>query len=348
MNGYHGNPEATAEAFAGGWFHTGDLGYVDEDGFFFIVDRKKDLIIRGGYNVYPREVEDVLYAHPAVAEAAVIGVPDDRLGEEVKAFVALREAAQVDRAGARRLRQGAGRRVQVPPDRSSSVDALPMSADRQDPQAGADRLMDRMGPLDAAFLELKTPSRAPPWPSRRSRSSRGRPPARRSTPPRSAAGCRWCRGTGRRCGSCRSTWGHRSGSMTPTSTSATTCGAPRCPRPAGTGARHTHGARHVAAARPRPAAVGVLAGRGPGRRALGDDLQGPPLHGRRRLRHRPLPRDPRSGTRARAARPRRLAPVARAVGRPADRAGGPRPGGAAVAGDPGARRGGAPPQPSGS
>ena len=77
MRGYHGNPEATAEAFAGGWFHTGDLGYVDEDGFFFIVDRKKDLIIRGGYNVYPREVEDVLYTHPAVAEAAVVGVPDD-------------------------------------------------------------------------------------------------------------------------------------------------------------------------------------------------------------------------------------------------------------------------------
>ena len=90
MRGYHGDPAATAEAFTGGWFHTGDLGYVDEDGFFFIVDRKKDLIIRGGYNVYPREVEDVLYAHPAVAEAAVVGVPDDRLGQEVKAFVVLR------------------------------------------------------------------------------------------------------------------------------------------------------------------------------------------------------------------------------------------------------------------
>jgi len=90
MTRYHGNPEATAEAFTGGWLHTGDLSYVDEDGFFFIVDRKKDLIIRGGYNVYPREVEDVLYTHPAVAEAAVVGVPDDRLGQEVKAFVALR------------------------------------------------------------------------------------------------------------------------------------------------------------------------------------------------------------------------------------------------------------------
>jgi long-chain acyl-CoA synthetase len=90
MKGYHGHPEATAEAMAGGWLHTGDLGYVDQDGFLFVVDRTKDLIIRGGYNVYPREVEDVLYQHPAVAEAAVVGVEDDLLGQEVKAFVALR------------------------------------------------------------------------------------------------------------------------------------------------------------------------------------------------------------------------------------------------------------------
>src|SRR5207248_4580411 len=83
----------TAEAFRGGWFHTGDMGYVDGEGFFFIVDRKKELIIRGGFNVYPREVEEVLYAHPAVAEAAVIGVPDDRMGEEVKAIVALKPGA---------------------------------------------------------------------------------------------------------------------------------------------------------------------------------------------------------------------------------------------------------------
>jgi long-chain acyl-CoA synthetase len=88
--GYFKNPEATAEAFAGGWFHSGDLGWVDDDGFFFIVDRKKDLIIRGGYNVYPREVEEVLYSHPSVAGAAVIGVPDPRLGEEVEAYVQLK------------------------------------------------------------------------------------------------------------------------------------------------------------------------------------------------------------------------------------------------------------------
>ena len=93
MKGYYRNPEATAEAFRGGWFHSGDMGYQDEDGFFFIVDRKKELILRGGFNVYPREVEEVLYSHPAVAEAAVIGVPDERLGEEVKAVVALKPGA---------------------------------------------------------------------------------------------------------------------------------------------------------------------------------------------------------------------------------------------------------------
>jgi long-chain acyl-CoA synthetase len=98
MVGYHNNPEATAKAFAGGWFHTGDLGYVDSDGFLFIVDRIKDLIIRGGYNVYPREVEEVLYAHPAVAEAAVIGVPDPKWGEEIRAIVAVKPGQTVTEA----------------------------------------------------------------------------------------------------------------------------------------------------------------------------------------------------------------------------------------------------------
>jgi long-chain acyl-CoA synthetase len=95
MKGYYKKPEATAEAFKGGWFHSGDMGYQDEDGFFFIVDRKKELIIRGGFNVYPREIEEVLYAHPAVQEAAVIGVPDERLGEEVSAVVALKAGQAV-------------------------------------------------------------------------------------------------------------------------------------------------------------------------------------------------------------------------------------------------------------
>jgi long-chain acyl-CoA synthetase len=91
MKGYLGRPEATAETLRGGWLHTGDLGYRDEDGFYFIVDRAKDLVIRGGYNVYPREIEEVLYAHPGILEAAVIGKPDERLGEEVVAVVVRRE-----------------------------------------------------------------------------------------------------------------------------------------------------------------------------------------------------------------------------------------------------------------
>ncbi|HEY1274111.1 MAG TPA: long-chain fatty acid--CoA ligase [Thermoleophilaceae bacterium] len=96
MKGYWERPEATAEAITGdGWFHSGDMARVDEDGYFFIVDRKKDLIIRGGYNVYPREVEEVLYEHPAVQEAAVVGVPDEHLGEEVGAAVTLKKGEHV-------------------------------------------------------------------------------------------------------------------------------------------------------------------------------------------------------------------------------------------------------------
>jgi long-chain acyl-CoA synthetase len=95
MKGYWNRAGATAEAMRGGWFHTGDMAKVDEDGYFFIVDRKKDMIIRGGYNVYPREIEEVLYEHPAVREAAVIGVPHPEFGEEVAAAVALKPDADV-------------------------------------------------------------------------------------------------------------------------------------------------------------------------------------------------------------------------------------------------------------
>ena len=95
MKGYLNHPEATAQIFTGDWLHTGDLGYFDEDGYLFIVGRQKELIIRGGYNVYPREIEDVLHAHPAVAEAAVIGIPDERLGEEVMAVIAVRPGETV-------------------------------------------------------------------------------------------------------------------------------------------------------------------------------------------------------------------------------------------------------------
>jgi long-chain acyl-CoA synthetase len=93
MKGYWGREQATREAIPDGWFRTGDLARRDEDGCFFIVDRKKDLIIRGGYNVYPREIEEVLYEHPAVREVAVVGVPHPELGEEVGAAVALKEGA---------------------------------------------------------------------------------------------------------------------------------------------------------------------------------------------------------------------------------------------------------------
>jgi len=94
MKGYWHRPEATAETIINGWLHTGDMGRVDEDGYFYVVDRKKELIIRGGYNVYPREIEEVLYEHPAVREAAVLGVPHDEYGEEVGAAVALKDGAE--------------------------------------------------------------------------------------------------------------------------------------------------------------------------------------------------------------------------------------------------------------
>jgi long-chain acyl-CoA synthetase len=93
MKGYWGKPEETATAIPDGWFRTGDIGRIDEDGYFFIVDRKKDMIIRGGENVYPREIEEVLYEHPAVAEAAVVGIPDPDLGENVGAAVVLKPGA---------------------------------------------------------------------------------------------------------------------------------------------------------------------------------------------------------------------------------------------------------------
>ncbi|OAT87089.1 long-chain-fatty-acid--CoA ligase [Desulfotomaculum copahuensis] len=93
MLGYYGRPEETAAVVRDGWLYTGDLGYMDADGYFYLVERKKDLIITGGFNVYPREVEDVLYMHPAVKEACVIGVPDGYRGETVVAFIVLRENA---------------------------------------------------------------------------------------------------------------------------------------------------------------------------------------------------------------------------------------------------------------
>jgi long-chain acyl-CoA synthetase len=93
MTGYWHTEDASA--LAGGWLHTGDIGHLDADGYLYVVDRKKDLILRGGFNVFPRDIEDVLIAHPAVAQAGVVGRPDQRLGEEVVAFVSLRPGAEV-------------------------------------------------------------------------------------------------------------------------------------------------------------------------------------------------------------------------------------------------------------
>jgi acyl-CoA synthetase (AMP-forming)/AMP-acid ligase II len=98
MKGYWGKPEATAETLRGGWLHTGDIGSLEEDGYLYITDRKKDMIISGGSNIYPREVEEVICRHPAVFEVAVIGVPDDRWGESVKALVVPRPGARITEA----------------------------------------------------------------------------------------------------------------------------------------------------------------------------------------------------------------------------------------------------------
>jgi long-chain acyl-CoA synthetase len=98
MKGYYKRPEATAEAMRNGWFHSGDIGTFDSDGYLAIVDRKKDMILRGGFNVYPRELEELLMTHPAVSLVAVVGVPDERLGEEVKAFIVRRPGATATEA----------------------------------------------------------------------------------------------------------------------------------------------------------------------------------------------------------------------------------------------------------
>lgn len=95
MKGYWNRPEETADALKDGWLHTGDLGYMDEKGFFYVVDRKKDMIIAGGYNIYPREIEEVLYEHPAVLEVVAAGVPDPYRGETVKAYIVLKDGAAV-------------------------------------------------------------------------------------------------------------------------------------------------------------------------------------------------------------------------------------------------------------
>ena len=132
MVGYYRNPEETARTVRAGWLHTGDMGRLDEDGFLFIVERKKDLIIRGGFNIYPREVEEVLYAHPKVAEAAVVGMKDPLMGEDVLAFVVLRSGERGVRGGDRRVLRGPARPLQVP-EADPLRGLAAQEPDRQDP-----------------------------------------------------------------------------------------------------------------------------------------------------------------------------------------------------------------------
>jgi fatty-acyl-CoA synthase len=127
MGGYHGLPKETEEALSGGWLHTGDVGRLDEDGFLYIVDRKKDMIITGGFNVFPREIEDVIAQHPSVAQVAVVGVPDDTWGEAVKAVVVARPGKTVDVDAIVAMVKKAKGSVQAPKS-VDIVDSIPLSA----------------------------------------------------------------------------------------------------------------------------------------------------------------------------------------------------------------------------
>lgn len=127
MKGYYKRPEATAKAIVNGWLHTGDIGKMDEDGYFYITDRVKDMVIRGGFNVYPREIEEVLLTHPAVSLAAVIGVPDDRNGEEIKAYVILKDGASATEEELIEWSKGKMAAYKYP-RMFSIVESLPMTA----------------------------------------------------------------------------------------------------------------------------------------------------------------------------------------------------------------------------
>jgi fatty-acyl-CoA synthase len=126
MKGYWKKPEQTAEAFEHGWLHTGDVARMDDDGFLYIVDRKKDMIVSGGFNVYPREIEDVISQHPGVAAVGVIGVPDEKWGEAVKAVVVKRDGAEVDPAELKAMVKEAKGAVHTPKS-IDFTDALPLS-----------------------------------------------------------------------------------------------------------------------------------------------------------------------------------------------------------------------------
>ena len=148
MKGYYKQPEATAEAMRNGWFHTGDIGVLDADGYLAIVDRKKDMILRGGFNVYPRELEEVMLTHPAVSLVRRGRRADERLGEEVKAFVVRKPGAAGDRGRDRRLVPGADRRLQ-----GSALRRVPRrAADERDREGAQARAARRHRAPDSAHL----------------------------------------------------------------------------------------------------------------------------------------------------------------------------------------------------
>jgi acyl-CoA synthetase (AMP-forming)/AMP-acid ligase II len=128
MKGYFRDPERTAEALIDGWMHSGDIAERDEEGYIYIVDRKKDLIIRGGFNIVPSEIENTLYRHPAVLEAAVVGIPDEEWGESITAFVALKEDARVDPEELRTWCKDQGLPTIKVPGRVELRDVLPKNA----------------------------------------------------------------------------------------------------------------------------------------------------------------------------------------------------------------------------
>ena len=124
--GYRNRPEETRQAIRNGWLYTGDIGYYDADGYLFLVDRKKEMIIVGGYNVYPREIDEILFKHPAILEAATVGVPDSFSGEAVKAFVVLRPGAALTAKELQDYCRGMLVKYKVP-TQVAFVDALPRS-----------------------------------------------------------------------------------------------------------------------------------------------------------------------------------------------------------------------------
>ena len=203
MTGYKDLPDETAEALSGDWLHTGDVGRFDDDGYLYIVDRTKDMVITGGFNVFPREVEDVLTTHPAVSMVMVIGVPDDKWGEAVKAVVVLQPGHEPSDALTHDLQQLVKdvKGSQQSPKSVDYVDETPAHTDRQARQeGGAGEVLDRhrssgvVAPIGPTSLSARSAS---------TRSiSRGTGPGRRRLRTRSSAArpCRCRAGSGRRCG----------------------------------------------------------------------------------------------------------------------------------------------------